>query len=459
MAELRLKAVAWRVAAVLAGLFVALQFDRPELTNPPVVADLQAPEPVKQIIKKACYNCHSNETILPWFDQVVPAYWLVVRDVQAGRERLNFSNFGKLPAAKQKALLYESLNQARLGVMPPRAYTRVHPDAVLSTGQLKTLENYLHAPGALAPATDEQRAATARQLATRSSGAPRAAVKPAPNGLPFPVDYANWKPISTTDRFDNRTLRLILGNDVAQRALATNHVHPWPDGSAFAKIAWEQLPLDDGSVQAGEFKQVEFMIKDAAKYAATEGWGFGRWLGASLQPYGKGAGFDRECTGCHAPMVANDFVFTLPISQRGEVSGSPFVNREAALPAGLPFQPFDWRVIATRLEQGDGSMSTLYGNDLAVDHTRSASAAAPYPPGTLLALVVWSPQDDAHWFGGRIPGPVRSIEFVSVTSALGDAPAYAYQAFAGNPPLRVSAPVNESARIAFIVDQPAAFTP
>ena len=73
----------------LAGLglvgFVALQFIRPTLTHPPVTADLQAPAAVKQmLLTTGCYNCHSNETKLPWFDEVVPAYWLVVRDVRRG---------------------------------------------------------------------------------------------------------------------------------------------------------------------------------------------------------------------------------------------------------------------------------------------------------------------------------------------------------------------------------------
>jgi hypothetical protein len=100
----------------LAG-FVALQFIRPDLPNPPVVAGLQAPAPVKQILQGSCYHCHSNETHLAWFDQVVPGYWLVVSDVKDARQHLNSSNFGNLPAARQKAYLYEALNQARLGAM------------------------------------------------------------------------------------------------------------------------------------------------------------------------------------------------------------------------------------------------------------------------------------------------------------------------------------------------------
>jgi hypothetical protein len=76
---------------------------RPELPNPPATAELTAPPEVKQILETSCYDCHSNQTRVPWFDRIVPAYWLVVDDVQRGRTRLNFSEIGRLPAAQQRA--------------------------------------------------------------------------------------------------------------------------------------------------------------------------------------------------------------------------------------------------------------------------------------------------------------------------------------------------------------------
>jgi len=78
---------------------IAIQFLRPPITHPQVTADLTAPPEVKQILRTSCYDCHSNETRLAWFDEIVPAYWLVASDVKAGRRRLNFSDIGTLPAA------------------------------------------------------------------------------------------------------------------------------------------------------------------------------------------------------------------------------------------------------------------------------------------------------------------------------------------------------------------------
>jgi hypothetical protein len=98
--------------------FLAIQFIRPAISHPQVTADLKAPPEVKQILRNSCYDCHSNETRLAWFDEIVPAYWLVASDVKRGRSRLNFSEIGKLPAAQQSGTLYEAVNQIQLGAMP-----------------------------------------------------------------------------------------------------------------------------------------------------------------------------------------------------------------------------------------------------------------------------------------------------------------------------------------------------
>lgn len=318
----RFRALIWTVA-ILGIAFAGIQFIRPELTNPPVTADLQAPPEVKQVLRNSCYNCHSNETKLPWFDEVVPAYWVVASDVKEARKHLNFSEIGKLPAAQQKGILFEAVNMIQLGAMPLPAYLHVHPGAAVTQEQLGVLRNYLTAPTVLEATKTEEAAAKAAAAMSaadaeydewvHASGA-KLDVKPEFNGVEFIPGYKNWKVISNTDRFDNHTMREILGNDVAIRAIAENHINPWPDGTVFAKVAWQQSAPDaQGVVKTGAFVQVELMVKDATKYASTEGWGFGRWRGTDLKPYGKDAGFQNECTGCHAPMAKNDFVYTMPI--------------------------------------------------------------------------------------------------------------------------------------------------
>lgn len=309
----RFNGLAWFVVS-LGVVFVGLQFIRAELTNPPVTAELQAPPEVKQILRTSCYNCHSNETRLPWFDRIVPAYWIAARDVREGRKHLNFSEIGKLPAAQQTAILFESVSHIELGAMPLPAYKRVHPESVVTEEQLAVLKRYLTPVNPNQPATvKEIGAADAEYEKWIEARSASPDVAPALNGFAFLPDYRNWKAITSTERFDNRTIRQILGNEIAVKAIAENHINPWPDGTAFAKLAWVEQEDEKGLVRPGKFFQVEFMLRDSQKYAASLGWGWGRWRGADLKPYGKDADFAKECVGCHAPLRNTNYVFTMPI--------------------------------------------------------------------------------------------------------------------------------------------------
>ena len=89
--------------------FLVLQFARPELTSRPATAELEAPDPVRQIMKHSCYACHSNERRLSWFDEIVPAYWLVAHDVKEARGHLNFSELGAATPSQQRAAVFQDL--------------------------------------------------------------------------------------------------------------------------------------------------------------------------------------------------------------------------------------------------------------------------------------------------------------------------------------------------------------
>jgi Haem-binding domain/Cytochrome P460 len=308
----------WRWVRKLLGIlfagFLLLQFVRPKLSDGPVTAEIQAPDDVRQVLKTACYNCHSNETVLSWFDYPVPSYWLVVHDVREARKHLNFSEIGNLPPAQQRAALFEAVSQIELGAMPLPPYKRLHPESAVTPEQLVVLRKYLSNVSS-SDASSPAEIASADEQYTKwiQSAEPPQTVAPSPNGIAFLPDYKNWTAISSTERFDNRTLRQILGNDVAIKAIADKHINPWPNGTAFAKVAWLQQVGDDGSIRPGAFFQVEFMIRDSKKYASTLGWGWSRWRGTDLKPYGKDSHFDQECVGCHRPLADANYVFTMPI--------------------------------------------------------------------------------------------------------------------------------------------------
>ena len=300
--------------ALLGATFVGIQFIHPPLENPPVTGDFQAPVAVKSIVQRACYDCHSNQTKLRWFDQIAPVYWQVADHVRQGRAGLNFSTWQGLPPADQKAKLWESINQILAGAMPLSEYTLAHPEAKISAQDAAVLRQYVASLAKNPPADTAKLRAADRQYRHWQPGAAQpAAVPVAPNGIAYLPDYKNWQAISTTERFDNGTLRVVFGNDVAVKAIREKHINPWPNGTAFAKVAWDQLADAEGNVRPGAFKQVEYMLKDDRKYAATKGWGWARFKTPQLVPYGKDALFTTECIRCHQPQQHNDFVFTQPL--------------------------------------------------------------------------------------------------------------------------------------------------
>ena len=417
---------------IAAGLFVfaMLQFIRPTIPVNSAAAETQAPPDVKRILEKDCYSCHSDQRRLAWFDQIVPGYWLVRHDILTAREHLNFSRLGSKPAAVQKATLYEAVNMIQLGAMPLPQFVQLHPDAKVTPQELATLKAYL-APWKTAPIqtgrapsntlgkSDASPASSSGVEATVSLTAVRAEF----NGLPFDSGFEDWKPISTTDRGDNNTVRLILGNDIAIKAARSGDVSPWPDGTRFAKIAWQQEPGPDGLVHPGKFVQVEFMFKDAARYKDTEGWGWGRWRGLDLKPYGTDARFVNECTNCHMPVRGNDYVYSLPITAAKTTRDEVVNNLAASFPVSLPDHPLSWNAITMYVDPKNRTTATLYGNDAAMqafNARRVAQVTSPtqpaYPDGAVLALITWAQRDDPHWFGARIPATPLSVEFVQISA-------------------------------------------
>ena len=107
-------------------------------------------------------------------------------------------------------------------------------------------------------------------------------------------------------------------------------------------------------------------------------------------------------------------------------------NKSAALAGDLPFNPLQGKVITSWIDQQDSTMSTLYGNDLAVHYART-NKEHNYPPGSVLSVVTWKQQEDPRWFGARIPSTVKSVEYVMVKTALDQKPSYSYQAYEGLP--------------------------
>ena len=106
-----------QASGVILLILIGVQFIRPKLNDPPVTAEIVAPPEVKSIFRHSCYSCHSNETKLSLFDQLVPTYWIVSNDVRRARAHLNFSEIAALPEEQQRLALFDAFNQIQLGAM------------------------------------------------------------------------------------------------------------------------------------------------------------------------------------------------------------------------------------------------------------------------------------------------------------------------------------------------------
>ena len=135
-------------------------------------------------------------------------------------------------------------------------------------------------------------------------------------------------------------------------------------------------------------------------------------------------------------------------------------NDAAILSGNLPYQPLQWNVITSAVSRADATVCTVFGNDEASRFARSG-ADGRYPIGARVSLVAWTLRPAPRWFGGMIPGAVKSVEFASVNSSADHHPVYVYERFEGNP-LQLMASQSESSpagRLAYLLAQKAAWMP
>lgn len=118
------------VVGVLILGFVAIQFVPVERTNPPVTYQVNWDSPeTEALARAACMDCHSNETVWPWYSNVAPVSWLVAHDVNEGRGQMNMSTGqGELEGG-------DMARQIERGNMPPQIYLSMHPEARLTADQ------------------------------------------------------------------------------------------------------------------------------------------------------------------------------------------------------------------------------------------------------------------------------------------------------------------------------------
>ena len=132
----------------IVALLVLIQFIRParnqSSTASPndITAKFAVPADVKQILDKACYDCHSNNTYYPWYSNIQPVGWWLQWHVNEGKHELNFNEFTSYPAKKQDHKMEEVMETVKKGEMPMDSYTWMHDEAKLTEQEKQTLINW-----------------------------------------------------------------------------------------------------------------------------------------------------------------------------------------------------------------------------------------------------------------------------------------------------------------------------
>lgn len=155
-----MRKILYVVVAVLLAGFLLLQlvpYGRAH-DNPTVVSEPNWDSPqTRELAQRACFDCHSNETVWPWYSNVAPVSWLVQRHVVEGREHLNFSDWNQNHAEHgDNGHEAEEVGESvREGEMPPANYLFNHPEARLSDAERAALIAGLEATAAQSPTAGE----------------------------------------------------------------------------------------------------------------------------------------------------------------------------------------------------------------------------------------------------------------------------------------------------------------
>jgi hypothetical protein len=134
-----------KILIALLGVFIIIQFIKPDknqsdaVTPNDIFANFQSADSTKQLIRTACYDCHSNNTVYPWYAEIQPLAWWLADHVKEGKSELNFSEFASYKPKKADHKLEEVIEMIQEGEMPLKSYTLIHDSAKLSDGQKKAI--------------------------------------------------------------------------------------------------------------------------------------------------------------------------------------------------------------------------------------------------------------------------------------------------------------------------------
>lgn len=137
-----------RFLMILAIVFVVAQFIRPDTSLPQrdpqndLIAVTQPSSEVSDLLRASCYDCHSSETVYPWYVNITPVNWWLQDHVNEGRKEFNMSEWASFTPKRKLKKAKESVEMLENEEMPLPSYTWTHPEAKLSAAQRASLLSY-----------------------------------------------------------------------------------------------------------------------------------------------------------------------------------------------------------------------------------------------------------------------------------------------------------------------------
>ena len=134
------------VASLL--ILIIIQFIRPAKNSHAINASKQisvvvnVPDNVNLILKKACYDCHSNNTTYPWYSNIQPVYFWLNHHINEGKEEINFDEFANYRLRRQYKKMQEIIEQIKENEMPLSSYTIIHKNAILTNAEKAAITSW-----------------------------------------------------------------------------------------------------------------------------------------------------------------------------------------------------------------------------------------------------------------------------------------------------------------------------
>lgn len=146
---MRRKIIIKRIVLLIVVVFIGIQFvpttynQSDTLLETDISNTFDIPSKIQTLLENSCYDCHSNNTYYPWYNNIQPMSWMMERHIKNGKKELNFSEFGAYSKRRKKSKIKSIINQIKDDEMPLSSYTLLHRNAILSESDKLLIINWM----------------------------------------------------------------------------------------------------------------------------------------------------------------------------------------------------------------------------------------------------------------------------------------------------------------------------